>query len=99
MGYFLLYMLQQPAGVYNFEGEVGQWVKVYINTGCFVFNQALFVIDLQLITIVDFFESFLRFNQVKAVVDCIAIEDSGKCLCNNGLDACCANGPDGVLSG
>ncbi len=92
-------MLQKSAVVYYLKRKVRQRLKADINIVCFIFNQAVFVINFHFIAIVDFFKRIRLFNNIKAIVNGIAIEDSGEGFCNNRLDLYAANGPDRMLSG
>lgn len=90
-------MFQQSAVVDYFEGEVRQGIEAYLCTGCFVLYHAGFEIDLKLVAIVDLIERIGRLYQVEAVIDCVAIEDSGEGFGDYGLYAHPADRPDGVL--
>ena len=62
-------MLQQSAVVDYLKRKIRQRIKTNINTRCFVFNQAGFVINFQLVAVVDLPRPIRRLNQVEAAVD------------------------------
>jgi len=90
-------VFQQSAVVDYFECEVRQGIKNYIRAGRLVLYRAGFEIDLKLIAVIDPLRSVGRFDKVKAVIDCVAIEDPGERFCDNGLNAHSADRPDGML--
>ena len=90
-------MLQQAAVVDYFQSKVRQRTKFYINSGVFIFDQAGLVINFYLVTVVDLVQAIGQFDQVKTVIDGVAIEDSRKGLGDHTLYACSPNRPDGVL--
>jgi hypothetical protein len=93
-----LYVFKQSAIIDYFEGEVRQRIKNYICSGGLVLYRTGFEIDLKLVTVVDLIRSVGRLNQVEAVIDSIAIEDSRKRLRDDDLDTRAADSPDSVLS-
>jgi len=50
------YVLQQAAVVDDIEGEVRQRIEADLRSGSFVLDRSVFVVDLQLVVGVDFFE-------------------------------------------
>ena len=91
-------MFQQAAVVDDVEGEVRQWAEVDFLPGGFVLDYAALVVDLQLVAVVYFFECVRRFDEVEAVVDGVAIEDSGEGFGDHRLNARAVDRPDRVLS-
>ena len=69
-------MFQQASVVDDIEGEVRQGIEADLRAGGLVFDDAIFIVDFELVAGADFVERVRRFDEVEAVIDGVAIEDS-----------------------
>ena len=90
-------VFKQSAVVDYFEGEVRQGIEAHLCAGCFVLYHAGFEIDFKLVAVIYLIRGVGRLDQVKAIIDCVAIEDSRERFCDNSLYARPVNRPDGML--
>jgi hypothetical protein len=91
-------MLKQAAVFDYFQSEVRQRVKFDILAAGLVSDQARFVVDLDLVAVANLLKNVGKLDYVKAAVDRIAVENTGKRLRDDTADLCAADRPDGVLA-
>ena len=71
-------MFKQSAVFDYFQSKIRQRIEFDILAAGLVSDHACFVIDLDLVAVVDFLQSIGKFDDIKAAVDRVAIEDAGE---------------------